>query len=172
MKFKAGNFKFQLSYDVKCMKKEYSAIPESIAKMGTYGFSWMDFITAIPAALFVVTSYKSNGKPNACLQSWLCFNGSPRGSYAILSSVNKSGYLHQTIRETGEAVLNFSSTDIYDKCTETISNNEFNIDEISALGLTVEQATTVNAPRIKECFFNLECRYLWKRELLRVTHMF
>jgi len=43
-------------------KKEYSAIPESMRTMETYGFSWMDFVTAIPSPLFVVTSYKSNGK--------------------------------------------------------------------------------------------------------------
>jgi flavin reductase (DIM6/NTAB) family NADH-FMN oxidoreductase RutF len=30
--------------------------------------------------------------------------------------------------------------------------------------LTVEKATLVNAPRIKECFLNLECQYLWEKE--------
>lgn len=48
------------------MKKEYSKIPDSMKNMETYGFSWMDFVTAIPSPLFVVTTYKSNGKPNAC----------------------------------------------------------------------------------------------------------
>ena len=52
------------------MKKEYSKIPDSMKNMETYGFSWMDFVTAIPSPLFVVTTYKSNGKPNGCLQSW------------------------------------------------------------------------------------------------------
>ncbi|MGB8453623.1 MAG: flavin reductase family protein [Anaerocolumna sp.] len=147
------------------MKKEYSAIPESMEKMETYGFSWMDFVTAIPSPLFVVTSYKSNGKSNACLQSWACFNGSPSGFYAILSSVNKSGHMYQTIKEKGVAVLNFPSADIYDKCTATIANNGFDNDEITLSGLTAEQATSVNAPRIKERFLNLECRYLWEREI-------
>lgn len=147
------------------MKKEYSAIPESMRDMETYGFSWMDFVTAIPSPLFVVTSYKSNGKPNACLQSWACFNGSPRGFYAILSSVNKSGHMYKTIKEKGEAVLNFPSADIYEKCTATIANNGFDNDEITLSGLTSEQATSVNAPRIKDCFLNLECRYLWEREI-------
>ncbi len=147
------------------MKKEYSVIPESMSNMSTYGFSWMDFVTAIPAPLFVVTSYKSNGKPNACLQSWACFNGNTRGFYAILSSVNKAGHLYKTIKEKGEAVLNFPSAEIYDLCSATIVNNGFSDDEISLSGLTAEQAKTVNAPRIKECFLNLECRYLWDREI-------
>jgi hypothetical protein len=42
------------------MKKEYSDIPNSMKDMETYGFSWMDYITAIPAPLFVVTTYKNN----------------------------------------------------------------------------------------------------------------
>ena len=146
------------------MKKEYSKIPDSMKNMETYGFSWMDFVTAIPSPLFVVTTYKSNGKPNACLQSWACFNGGPNGFYAILSSVNKFGHLYQSITETKEAVLNFPSVDWYDQCFNTIANNGFDNDEIALSGLTSEQASVVNAPIIKECFLNLECRYLWERE--------
>lgn len=80
------------------MKKEYSTIPISMREMETYGFLWMDFVTAIPSPLIVVTSYKSNSMPNACLQSWACFTGNPNGFYAILSSVNKSGHMYQTIK--------------------------------------------------------------------------
>ena len=134
--------------------------------MQTYGFSWMDFVTAIPSPLFVVTTYKSNGKPNACLESWACFNGSTSGFYAILSSVKKSGHLYQSIQETKEAVLNFPSADCYDKCVQTIANNGFDNDEITLSGLTSEQASVVNAPMIKECFLNLECRYLWEKEIV------
>lgn len=147
------------------MKKEYTVIPPSMSEMETYGFSWMDFVTAIPAPLFLVTSYKSNGKPNACMQSWACFNGDPNGFYAILSSVNKAGHLYQTIKEKGEAVLNFMSAGLYDRCMATIQNNGFDDDEITASGLTAEPSTCVAAPRIKECFLNLECRYLWEKEI-------
>lgn len=149
----------------KTMKKEYSVVPDSMRQMETYGFSWMDFVTAIPSPLFVVTTYKSNRKPNACLQSWACFNGSPDGFYAILSSVNKSGHFYQSIRQTREAVINFPSDDCYDKCTDTIANNGFDNDEITMSGLTAEPASIVNAPMIRECFLNLECRYLWEREI-------
>lgn len=87
------------------------------------------------------------------------------GFYAILSSVNKDGHLYQTVKEIGEAVLNFPSAYIYERCLATITNNGFNDDEITLSGLTAEQATFFNAPRIKECFLNLECRYLWEREI-------
>jgi len=136
-----------------------------MAKMETYGFSWMDFVTAIPSPLFVVTSYKSNGKPNACLQSWACFSGGSKGFYAILSSVNKAGHLYQTVKEKGEVVLNFPSADIYPLCQQTIANNGYDDDEIVLSGLSAEPASTVNAPRIKERFLSLESSYLWEREI-------
>lgn len=148
------------------MKKEYNTIPQSMKDMNTYGFSWMDFVTAIPSPLFVVTSYKSNGKTNASLQSWACFNGGEKGFYAILSNVNKVGHLYQTVKEQGEVVLNFPSVDIYPLCKDTINNNGFDDDEICLSGLTSEPAATVNAPRIKECFLSLESRYLWEREII------
>ena len=154
------------------MKKEYALLPSSMKSMPTYGFSWMEFIAAIPAPLFVVTTYKSNGKPNACLQSWSCFTGEDDRFFAILSSVHKSKHLYQTIHETGEAVLNFPSADIYDKCLATIKTNGFENDEITDSGMTVEPAAMVNAPRIKECFLNLECKYLWEKELVEnSTHV-
>ena len=31
-------------------------------------------------------------------------------------------------------------------------------------GLTAEKAVSVNAPRIKECFLNIECEMLWEHE--------
>jgi flavin reductase (DIM6/NTAB) family NADH-FMN oxidoreductase RutF len=147
------------------MKKEYAAKPRSMETMESWGFSWMEFVTAIPAPLFVVTTYKDNGKPNACLQSWACFNGDKNGFFAILSAVNKGRHLYKTLKETGVCVLNFPSADIYDRCTDTIKNNGWETDEIAESGLTAEPATTVNAPRIRECFLALECEYAWEKEL-------
>ena len=135
------------------MKKEYSNIPDSMKNMETYGFSWMDYVTAIPSPLFVVTTYKSNGKPNASLQSWACFKGSTTGFYAILSSVDKAGHLYQSIKEKKEAVLNFPSADCYDQCLATIANNGFNNDEITLSGLTSRQASIVKRPFDKRVFF-------------------
>ena len=147
------------------MKREFPSVPKSMKKMETYGFSWMDFVTAIPAPLLVATSYKSNGKPNACLQSWACFSGDTQGFYAILSSVNKAGHMYRALHETGVCVLNFPSAEIYDRCSDTIKNNQWDADEITASGLTAQPATTVKAPRIQECFLCLECCFLWEKEI-------
>ena len=147
------------------MKKEYFVLPESMSEMNTYGFSWMDFVSAIPSPLFVVTSYKHNGKPNACMQSWGTFCGDEQGFYAILSNVSRSGHLYSSVKESGEAVINFPSADNIDKCMATIRCNGEDDDEIALAGLTAEPAAKVNAPAIAECFLQLECRFLWEKEI-------
>ncbi len=155
------------------MKNSYKDMPESMK--GTYGefsknfgFSWKEFVATIPSPLFIVTTYKANGLPNACMQSWATFTSANHGNgfYAILASVNKNGHLYQSISKTKEAVINFMSSAHHAACMMTIQNNQFETDEITASGLTVEKASWVNAPMVRECFMNLECRYVWEKEIV------
>lgn len=146
------------------MKKEYSQAPETIDERELYGFSWMEFVAAIPSPLMVVTSYKENGKTNATMQSWATFV-SEEGFYCIFGSVHKKKHMYNTIKRSGQLVINFPSADIYGKCMQTIQNNGYDDDEIEKSGLTSEPASMVNAPRIKECFLNLECEYVWEKEI-------
>lgn len=149
------------------MKKEISTKPEAIVEQWPgemTSFSWQDFVTAIPSPLFLVTGWKSNGKENACLQSWSTFVGDSGEFICILGSVSKGGHMYQSLKETGCCVLNFLSQDVYDRCCKTIANNQWEIDEITASGLTMEKALSVNAPRIAECFLNIECELLWDLE--------
>jgi Conserved protein/domain typically associated with flavoprotein oxygenases, DIM6/NTAB family len=149
------------------MKKEFTTKPEKIVE-GWPGelsaFSWQDFVTAIPSPLFLITTYKSNGKENACLQSWSTFIGDSGEFICIIGSVSRHGHLYETLIDTKCCVLNFPSRDIYDKCLKTIENNNFENDEITMSGLTSEKAIMVKAPRIKECFLNIECELLWEHE--------
>ena len=147
------------------MKYQYRTIPESMSNMITYGFSWMEYVLSIPSPMFLVTSYKSNNMPNACMQSWTTFTGDEKGFYAILSAVNKNGHLYQTLMERKEAVINFMSAEYYDKCMKTIHNNQFDVDEITSSGLTIAPATIVNAPMVEECYMSLECKFLWEKEI-------
>jgi len=120
----------------------------------------------MPSLVFLVTGWKSNGKENACLQSWASFAGGGKDEFVcILGAVSKSGHMYKSLKETGVCVLNFPSHDIYDRCIKTIGNNEFETDEITAAGLTAEKAVRVNAPLIKECFLNIECEFLWEHEI-------
>ena len=124
------------------MKYTYREMPESL--QGTYadfsrqfGFSWKEFVATVPSPLFLVTTYKSNGMPNACMQSWATFTSADHGKgfYAILASVNKNGHLYQSLQETKEAVINFMSAEYHAACMATIRNNAFEADEIIASGL-------------------------------------
>jgi flavin reductase (DIM6/NTAB) family NADH-FMN oxidoreductase RutF len=153
------------------MKKEISISerPERFTEQYLEAFgnmSWYDFVTAMPSLVFVVTGWKSNGKENACLQSWSTFVGGGANDFiCIMGKVGKNGHMYQSLKETGVCVLNFPSNDIYDRCIKTIGNNQFEADEITASSLTAERASKVNAPRIKECFLNIECEFLWEHEL-------
>ena len=157
------------------MRKEISIFdrPEKLAGYETEQYlgacgnmSWYDFVTAMPSLVFVVTGWKLNGKENACLHSWSSFMGSGADNFiCVMGKVDKGGHMYQSLKETKVCVLNFPSNDIYDRCVKTIGNNEFEADEITASGLTAEKASKVNAPRIKECFLNIECEFLWDREL-------
>ena len=144
------------------MKKDFSARPDAMREMWC---TWQGFLTAMPSLVFVVTGWKSNGRENACLQSWASFAGGGKDEFVcILGAVSTSGHMYRSLKETGVCVLNFPSQDIYDRCIKTIGNNEFETDEITAAGLTSEKAAIVNAPRIKECFLNLECEFMWEHE--------
>ena len=150
------------------MKKGFVSKPEKIAELWPGEFtvgSWHQAVTAIPSPLIVVTGWKSNGKENACLQHASTFIGSEGEYICILSWVRKTGHMYQSLKETKCCVVNFPARDIADQCFKTIKNNGFDVDEITASGLTAEKAESVNAPRIAECFLNIECEYLWEHEL-------
>ena len=150
------------------MKKEFTEKPKAFIEKwpGELSmFSWEDFLTAIPSPIFLVTSYKSNGKQNACLQSWATFVGDSGSFFCILAAVNKEGHFYETLMDGGVCVLNFPSADIYDKCLATVEGNGFDEDEITNAGLSAESAVSVDAPRIKECFLNIECELAWAREI-------
>ena len=80
------------------MKKNYSTLPESMKDMEMYGFNWMEFVISVPSPLYIMTSYKSNGQPNACMQSWTTFTGGKNGYFAIVSAVSKYGHFMKQVK--------------------------------------------------------------------------
>jgi flavin reductase (DIM6/NTAB) family NADH-FMN oxidoreductase RutF len=120
------------------MKKEFSSKPVTFKEEWPgelSAFAWQDFLTAIPSPIFLVTTYKDNGKENACMQSWSTFVGDAGEFICIIGSVAKKGHLYKSLTQTKECVLNFPSADIYDKCELTIRNNNYEDDEITKSGL-------------------------------------
>ena len=154
-------------FKVAIMKIEISQMPENFQETwpGQYNiFSWIDFVAAIPQAISVVTTYKENGLSNTCLQAWTTYTGDDAGYYVIFSVMKKT-HTYKNIRRDKEFVVNFPSSNEFRKCLDTIKHNTDDVDEISASGLTIETAKNVRAPRIKECFLNLECKLGWHQPL-------
>lgn len=145
------------------MKKEFSTSPINDNRE-MYGFKWQEHVLAIPSPIVLVTTLKDNGKNNATLQSWLTFT-SGDDFYCIFASVNKNGHMYKNIKSNKQLVINFPDSSIYPKCSETIRHNKDEDDELELAGLTAEKSTMVSVPRVKECFLNLECEYVWEKDI-------
>lgn len=150
------------------MKHTYYETPENMKGLEAWGFNWLEFVTSIPTPMFLVTTYKANGKTNACMQSWSSFTTADKGRrfFVLLSSVNKGGHLYQTLLEKRCAVVNFLSVDLYDRAMATIRNNQWEADELSESGLTAVKAEKIDAPMVDESIMNLECIFAWEKEIV------
>jgi flavin reductase (DIM6/NTAB) family NADH-FMN oxidoreductase RutF len=120
-------------------------------------FSHFEMALGIPHTLFLITTLKENGKPNACFQSWSSFTGDCGGYFAV-TPVMQHTHTYRNILRDREFCINFISERYFGACYETIFNNADEVDEIAAGGFTAEAAVQVRAPRIKEAFMSLECR--------------
>ena len=150
------------------MKREISITqPEYLIEdwPGKYEvFSWLEYIVTVPNPIYLITTRKANGAPNANLQSWGLLVGE-RGNYSSLLALLDQTHTYGNILREGEWCICFPSFGHYPKCFETIQHNAPDNDEITEAGLTVELAKSVQAPRIAECSVNLECRLEWHRPL-------
>ncbi|VBB08192.1 Hypothetical protein LUCI_3460 [Lucifera butyrica] len=128
-------------------------------------FHWFEFVCGIPHPLFMISTYKENGQPNACLHSWSSFSGDGGGFYAIMPGLLRRTHTYQNILRTKEFCVNFLSHDYFEQCQRTIVSNDFETDEFAAGGFTPEPAKTVRVPRIKESFLTLECSLVMEKDL-------
>ena len=119
-------------------------------------FSHFEMALGIPHALFLITTVKENGKPNACFQSWSSFTGDSGGYFALTPLVRTTHTYHNILR-TKEFCINFINASYFDACYKTITNNSEEDDEIAAGGFTAEPGRCISVPRIREAFLSLEC---------------
>jgi len=127
-------------------------------------FSWLEYAVTVPHPIFLITTRKANGAPNACLHSWGILVGD-RENYSSLLAMHDYYHTYANILREEEWCVNFPSFEHYPQCFETIHCNAPDNDEIAEAGLTSEPAQMVQAPRIVECPINLECRLEWHRPL-------
>jgi Conserved protein/domain typically associated with flavoprotein oxygenases, DIM6/NTAB family len=120
-------------------------------------FSHFEFSCGVPSALFLITTLKENGRPNACLHAWSTFSGDGGGFFAVMPGLMQSTHTYRNILRDREFCVNFLSADYYDRCINTIKQNDDDADELSASGFSAEPAETVKPPRIREAFLSYEC---------------
>lgn len=150
------------------MKHEIGIVkPEQVVEdwSGKYElFSWLEYVVTVPNPIFLITTRKGNGAPNANLHSWGLLIGD-KDNYSSLLALLDHTHTYANILREREWCLNFPSFSKYPECFETIFCNASDNDEITEAGFTVEPAKSVLAPRIAECPVNLECRLEWERPL-------
>jgi flavin reductase (DIM6/NTAB) family NADH-FMN oxidoreductase RutF len=155
------------------MKHEISiAQPEYLIEdwPGKYEiFSWLEYIVTVPNPIFIVTTRKANGVPNANLQSWGLLIGE-KDNYSSLLALLDNTHSYDNILREEEWCVGFPSFEHHSQCFETIHCNGSDNDEITEAGFTVESAKTVQSPRIAECSVSLECRLEWHRPLYENSH--
>jgi flavin reductase (DIM6/NTAB) family NADH-FMN oxidoreductase RutF len=127
-------------------------------------FSWLEYAVNIPYPAFLVTTFKENGKPNACFHSWGCFAGDG-GGYCSALVVLETFHTYGNVLRSGEWCINLPAADQQEQCMKTIENNGFENDEIVDSGFSIEPSRVIRAPRIAECLINLECKLEWNRPL-------
>ncbi|NSW91909.1 MAG: flavin reductase [Firmicutes bacterium] len=127
---------------------------------GQYSFfSHFEYLCGIPHSLFLITTLKENGKSNVCFHSWSSFSGDGGGFYAVMPGLGQHTHTYKNILRTKEFCINFISAKYYDAAIKTIHENEYESNELEVGGFTAEAPTTIKAPRIKESFLSLECKY-------------
>lgn len=127
-------------------------------------FSWMEYVTAIPQPIFIITTLKGNNMPNACLHAWATFAGEAESYYTIIT-ILKSTHTYVNILRCREYCMNFPDYTYIDQARKTIENNTEETDEITQAGFAIEKAGVIGVPRIRECFLNMECVLEWEKDL-------
>lgn len=120
-------------------------------------FSHFETTAAVPGALFAITTWKENGKPNVCLHSWSCFHGDKTAFFAVMGNLYQHTHTYANILRERCFCVNFLPISCYDRLTETIFHNEYDSDEFQTGNFTLEEARSIHAPVIREAFLTMEC---------------
>ena len=120
-------------------------------------FSHFETTAAVPGALFAITTWKENGKPNVCLHSWSCFHGDKTAFFAVMGNLYQHTHTYANILRERCFCVNFLPISCYDRLTETIFHNEYDSDEFQTGEFTLEEARSIHAPVIREAFLTMEC---------------
>lgn len=97
-----------------------------------------------------------DGKRSICPLGWKMNTSISPPMMAI--SVAPSRFTHELIVKSGEFVLAWPGEDLAEETLFCGTNSGRNVDKFKETGLTPVKGEFVNAPLIKECIANLECK--------------
>ena len=137
--------------------KEFPGFFKSLYPEEFQLFSHFETTAAVPGALFAITTWKENGKPNVCLHSWSCFHGDKTAFFAVMGNLYQHTHTYANILRERCFCVNFLPISCYDRLTETIFHNEYDSDEFQTGDFTLEEARSIHAPVIREAFLTMEC---------------
>jgi flavin reductase (DIM6/NTAB) family NADH-FMN oxidoreductase RutF len=120
-------------------------------------FSHYEYVAGVPSVLFMITTLKDNGKPNACFHAWSAFSGDCGGYFAVMPGLMQHTHTYKNILRDKEFCINFLRPEYYDACGETIKQNGDDVDELAVVGFTAEPSKVIRPPRIREAFMVYEC---------------
>ncbi len=112
--------------------------------------------TALVPCPVVLLSVAGPEKPNIITLSWaanVCSNPP-----TVVVGIRPERYSYDLVKSAGEFVLNIPSSDQLDGTVFAGTKSGRSHDKFTECGFTTEQAAHINAPMIKECPINLECR--------------
>lgn len=121
-----------------------------------------------PGPVVLLTTAK-DGKANVMTLSWhMMVEFVPPLIACVVSSANFS---HEALARTGEGVIAIPAADLAEKVVAIGNCSGRDTDKFAAFGLTPRKSAKVSAPRLKECFVNIECRVV-DRTLVRRYNLF
>ena len=104
----------------------------------------------------VLVSSAWKGKMNIMTMGWHCMmEFKPSLFGCIISNGNES---FEMIRRSRECVINLPTYDMIDQVIGIGNSSGKEVQKFEKFGLTAMKGKTVNAPLIKECYANFECR--------------
>jgi len=108
-----------------------------------------------PGPVVMVTTSRK-GKPNIMTMAWLTMiEFEPPLIMCVMSDLN---YSFKALKETKECVINIPTVELAKQVVGVGSTTGSKVDKFKKFDLTPEDASYVEAPLIKECYANLECK--------------
>ncbi len=112
--------------------------------------------TAVAPCPVVLLSVAGKDRPNIITLSWVANVCSKPPT--IVTGIRPERHSYQMVKEAKEFVLNIPSTDQFEGTEFAGTKSGRNYDKFTECGFTPEPASKINAPMIKECPINIECK--------------